>query len=158
MAFIKFTNRKKPVEAQAKKLNKHQIEITGCDKNTSGFLCYQDAEMKRLYGDYTDFTTLYRELDESYILSNNGSVYPDTPDPEMEPTVRELLEVLEKEMNNTRNAIAANYEQGVAMAEELTNTQIALTENFEQGLLLAEEITNTQIAVTEIYEMILGGV
>lgn len=136
MAFIKFVNGKKPVEAQARKLNKHQIKITGCAKNTSGFLYYQDAEMKHLYGDYTDFTTLYQELDESFILSNDGSVYPDTPDPEKEPTLREIVDVLN---------------------EEVTNTQIALTENYEQGMMLAEEVTNTQIAVTEIYEMILGG-
>ena len=50
MAFIKFNNRTSPVEAQAKKLNNHRIQIIGCAVNTSGFLYYQDKEMKRLYG------------------------------------------------------------------------------------------------------------
>ena len=139
MGYILFKNKKKPVEAQAKKLNNNQIEITGCAVNTSGFSYYQDAEMKRKYGDYPDFKTLYRELDESYILSNNGSTYPDEPEPEPqpEPSLREIVD---------------------GMGEELTNTQIALTENYEQGMTIAEELTNTQIAVTELYEMMLGGI
>lgn len=103
MAFIKFVNRKKPVEAQARKLNKHQIEITGCDINTSGFLYYQDAEMKRLYGDYTGFTTLYQELDESFILSDDGSVYPETPDPKPEPTLKDEVAILKAAVSELQN-------------------------------------------------------
>jgi hypothetical protein len=138
MGYILFNNKKKPVEAQAKKLNRNQIEITGCEINTSGFSYYQDAEMKRKYGDFNDFKTLYREMDESYILSNNGSVYPVEPEPEpQEQPVREMVEEI---------------------SEELTNTQIAMCENYEQGVILAEELTNTQMAVTELYEMMLGGI
>ena len=84
MAFIKFKNKKSLVEAQAKKLDNHRIEISGCAINTSGFLYYQDKEMKRLYGDYSDFTTLYQEVDEGFILSDNGSVYPEPVEPEPE--------------------------------------------------------------------------
>ena len=138
MAFIKFKNKKSPVEAQAKKLDNHKVEISGCAINTSGFLYYQDKEMKRLYGDYSGFTTLYRELDESFILSDNGSVYPEPvePEPEPEPLLREVVEDLE---------------------EELTNTQLAMTENFESGIVIQEELTNAQVAITELYELILGG-
>ena len=135
MAFIKFNNKKSPVEAQAKKLDNHKIEISGCAINTSGFLYYQDKEMERLYGDYSDFTTLYQELDEGYILSDNGSVYPEPVEPS-EPSLREVVEKLE---------------------EELTNTQIAMTENFESGIAMQEELTNAQVAITELYEFILGG-
>jgi len=138
MGYILFNDKKKPVEAQAKKLNNNHIEITGCAVNTSGFSYYKDKSMQNKYGDFNDFKTLYRELDESYILSNNGSVYPEPSDPEeKEPTVREMVE---------------------EVSEELTNTQIAMCENYEQGVVLAEELTNTQIAVTELYEMMLGGI
>ena len=138
MAFIKFNNKKNPVEAQAKKLDNHKIEITGCAINTSGFLYYQDKEMKRLYGDYSDFTTLYQELDEGFILSDNGSVHPEPiePEPEEEPILREVVEGIE---------------------EELTNTQLAMAENYEQGIAIQEELTNAQVAITELYELILGG-
>lgn len=52
-----------------------------------------------VYGDYTDYTTLYREMDDgSVILSSDGSVYvppapPESPEPEPEPeppTVEEI--------------------------------------------------------------------
>ena len=135
MGYILFNNKKKPVKAQAKKLNSHQIEITGCAINTSGFLYYQDAEMKRKYGEYDDFITLYQELDESFILSNDGSVHPEPPEPEPqpEPTLREIV----NEMN-----------------EELTNSQIAICENYEKNIEVVEELTNTQLALCEVYEMI----
>lgn len=105
MGYILFKNKKKPVEAQAKKLNNNQIEITGCAVNTSGFSYYQDAEMKRKYGDYPDFTTLYRELDESYILSNNGSTYPDEPEPEPqpEPSLKDEVAVLKEAVSELQN-------------------------------------------------------
>ena len=104
MAFIKFKNKKSPVEAQAKKLDNHRIEISGCAINTSGFLYYQDKEMKRLYGDYSGFTTLYQELDEGYILSDNGSVYPEPVEPEpYEPTLKDEVENLKAAVNELQN-------------------------------------------------------
>ncbi len=138
MAFIKFLNMKKPVEAQAEKLNKHHIKITGCSANTSGFLYYQDEAMKRLYSDCSDYTTLYHDSGDYFVLSNDGSVYPEPPIPEPipEPDLRDVVE---------------------EVSTELTNTQIAMCENYEQGIMLEEELTNTQIAITEIYEMLLGG-
>lgn len=104
MGYILFNDNTKPVEAQAKKLNRNQIEITGCDINTSGFSYYQDAEMKRKYGDFNDFKTLYREMDESYILSNNGSKYPEpsTPEPS-EPSLKEKVSILETAVSNLQN-------------------------------------------------------
>lgn len=104
MAFIKFNNKKSPVEAQAKKLDNHRIEISGCAINTSGFLYYQDKEMKRLYGDYSGFTTLYQELDESFILSDNGSVHPEPVEPEpYEPTLKDEVEILKAAVNELQN-------------------------------------------------------
>lgn len=104
MAFIKFNNRTRPVEAQAKKINSNRIEIIGCAVNTSGFLYFQDKEMKRLYGDYSDFTTLYQKLDEGYILSNDGSVHPEPQEPESsEPTLKEEVDSLKEAVNKLQN-------------------------------------------------------
>ena len=107
MAFVKFKNKTSPVEAQAKKLDNHRIEIIGCAVNTSGFLYYQDKEMKRLYGDYSGFTTLYQELYEGYILSDNGTVYPEPVEPEpfepSEPTLKEEVESLKSAVNELQN-------------------------------------------------------
>ena len=104
MAFIKFKNKKSPVEAQAKKLDNHRIEISGCAINTSGFLYYQDKEMKRLCGDYSDYTTLYQELDEGYILSDNGSVHPEPVEPEpSEPTLKDEVNILKAAVSELQN-------------------------------------------------------
>ena len=102
MAFIKFNNKKSPVEAQAKKIDNHRIEIIGCAVNTSGFLYYQDKEMKRLYGDYSNFTILHQELDEGFILSD--VVYPEPVEPEpSEPTLKEEVNNLKVAVNELQN-------------------------------------------------------
>lgn len=108
MGYILFNDKKKPVEAQAEKLNNNQIEITGCEINTSGFSYYQDAEMKRKYGSFNDYKTLYRDLGDSYILSNNGSVYPEpsTPEPS-EPTLKEEVDVLKAVVSDLQNDMKA---------------------------------------------------
>lgn len=139
MGFIIFANMKRPVEAQVQKLNNHHVKITGCAINTSGFLYYQDAAMKRLYCDCSNFTTLYHDSGDYFILSNDGSVYPEPPIPEPTPEP-DLREMVEKINNN------------------LTNIQIEVAKNYEQGIDISEELTNTQLAITELYEMILGGI
>lgn len=122
MVFILFKDKRKPVEAQVKKLNKNQIEITGCVVNTSGFTIFKDEEMKYRLGSYEDFTTLYQELDESFILSNDGSYKA-----EQEPTLREIVESMNKDLENTQES-NANVEK------ELTSLQLALTEIYEMVL------------------------
>ena len=118
MSFVLFKDKKKLVSLQVKKLNKNQIKITGCEINTSGFTIFADAQMQRKLGNYEDFTTLYQELeDESFILSNDGSVYPEMPENEKEPTLREMVK------NVT--------EQNANVITELTNLQVALTEIYE---------------------------
>ena len=103
MAFIKFNNKKSPVEAQAKKLDNHRIEITGCAVNTSGFLYYQDKEMRRLYGDYSEFTILYQELDEGFILSDVVYPEPVEPEPSEEPTLKDEVNILKAAVSELQN-------------------------------------------------------
>ena len=126
MAFVLFKNKKKPVEVQVKKLNRNQIEITGCVVNTSGFSIFKDEEMKYKLGSYEDFTTLYQESDESFILSNDGSF-----ESEHEPTLREIVESMNKDLENTQES-NANVEK------ELTSLQLAVTEIYEMVLSMME--------------------
>ena len=128
MAFVLFKDTRKPVKLQAEKLNKNQIKITGCAVNTSGFALFSDEEMQRKLGNYEDFTTLYQLLeDESFILSNDGSKYPQLPEEKPKPSLREQVENM--------------------------NTIVEKTAGASEKML--EEITNIQLAVTEIYEMIM---
>lgn len=127
MAFVLFKNKKNPVEVQVKKLNKNQIEITGCVANTSGFTIFKDKEMKYRLGSYENFKTLYQELDESFILSNDGS----ESESEQEPTLREIVENMNKDLENTQES-NANVEK------ELTSLQLAVTEIYEMVLSMRE--------------------
>ena len=126
MVFVLFKDKRKPVEVQVKKLNRNQIEITGCVVNTSGFTIFKDEEMKYRLGSYEDFTTLYQELDESFILSNDGSYKA-----EQEPTLREIVESMNKDLENTQES-NANVEK------ELTSLQLAVTEIYEMVLSMME--------------------
>lgn len=130
--FVLFKDKKKPVELQVKKLNTNQIKITGCKINTSGFAIFKDEAMKHKLGNYENFTTLYQELeDESFILSNDGSVYPQLPETESKPSLREMVENLNVSVEKATNA-------SESIAEEVTNLQIAVAEIYEMLLMLTE--------------------
>lgn len=101
---IKFLNEEQKYEAQFKIINEHVVEIKGLSQNLSGFELYYNDN---LLGSYHDYTTLYRQLDDGYQLSNNDDVWkeviiPDTPIPPLEPTE---LEKLKKQQELTDQAV-----------------------------------------------------
>ena len=102
MLNIKFINSESVQQADVKKIASNLIEIVGVAQNISGF--YILDALGNIRGKYEDYTTLYRELDNSFILSNDESVYVEPeplPDPEpYEPTLEEIQEskVLEMEL------------------------------------------------------------
>ena len=89
------------VEASVKKLGEHLIQISGAEVNLSGFHLLNDAGS--VFGKYDGFKTLYKENEDSYILSNDGSVYVEPePMPIPEPTLDEVKEAKVAEMNKTQ--------------------------------------------------------
>lgn len=103
MENILFLNKKKAVSADVQKISAHIIQITTEEPvNTSGFCLVTDEGSA--YGAYEDYTTLYKEIEGGFILSNDGSVYQEPepqPDPEepYEPSLEELQEAKVTEMN-----------------------------------------------------------
>ena len=89
---VLFLDNTDTVEASVKKLGEHLIQISGAEVNLSGFHLLNDAGS--VFGKYDGFKTLYKENEDSYILSNDGSVYVEPvepePIPEPEPTLDEL--------------------------------------------------------------------
>lgn len=82
--------------------SEHVIELGGItDAPTTGFTTWRMDGVTRL-GDFSDYTTVYRTLDNAVQLSDDGSVYvepevPDTPVPgETQPTVEEKEKTLIK--------------------------------------------------------------
>ena len=93
MGYIKFKNKKTVQLVVVSEESPHVIRITGDNLvvNTNGFRLYLDAECKYPLdnGEYAAYTTLFREGDGWYELSDDGSVYTE---PEVAPAQPELTE------------------------------------------------------------------
>ena len=78
--------------------SEHVIELGGiADAPTTGFTTWRMDGVTRL-GDFSDYTTVYRTLDNAVQLSDDGSVYvePEVPEPgEPQPTQEERIKALE---------------------------------------------------------------
>ena len=101
---VLFLDNTDTVEASVKKLGEHLIQISGAEVNLSGFHLLNDAG--NVFGKYDGFKTLYKENEDSYILSNDGSVYVEPVEPEPmpvpEPTLDEVKEAKVAEMNKAQ--------------------------------------------------------
>ena len=125
MQNVLFLNTETPSKAEVKRLSEHLIQIIGdVEKNTSGFHLINDVGS--VYGKYEDFTTLYKEIEGGFVLSNDGSVYVEPePVPEPEPYVPTLEEVQEAKVAQMNTAQQAAIQAGVDI--ELTD---GATEHF----------------------------
>ena len=78
--------------------SEHVIELGGiADAPTTGFTTWRMDGVTQL-GDFSDYTTVYRTLDNAVQLSDDGSVYvePEVPEPgEPQPTQEERIKALE---------------------------------------------------------------
>lgn len=98
MGFIKYKNKDTPQLAKVSQKGPHVIRIAGenLEVNTSGFRIYLDAACNYSLdkGEYEKYTTMYREGDGWYELSDDGSVYVEPIAPvQPEPTEEELAEL-----------------------------------------------------------------
>lgn len=111
MENILFLDSKETRKAKVARLSEHTIQIMmEGEANASGFHLVTDEGI--LYGKYEEFTTLYKEVEGGFILSDDGSVYKEPeplpeplPEPEIkpyEPTLEELREAKVVEMNGAQ--------------------------------------------------------
>lgn len=109
MIKIKFLDQpERDWDAEFSAITPNVIRLLGeIPENTSGFLTYRDEtdlSEEFVLGDFSDYTTVYRQIEGGYQLSNDGSVYvppapsPEVPEPEP-PTTEELQEEKIKQMN-----------------------------------------------------------
>ena len=121
MGYIKFKNKETVSKVIVSEESPHVIRITGDNitVNTDGFRLYLDAECKYPLdnGEYAAYTTLFREGDGWYELSDDGSVYVERVAPvQPEPTEEELAELarqqqisqLTAQINDLKAQIAAS--------------------------------------------------
>ena len=129
---VLFLDNTDTVEASVKKLGEHLIQISGAEVNLSGFHLLNDTGS--VFGKYDGFKTLYKENEDSYILSDDGSVYVEPePMPEPEPTLDEVKEAKVAEMNKTQqDAIQSGVD--VTLSDGSTE-HFSLTERDQTSLV-----------------------
>lgn len=85
MILIKFNNSPAKLPVTFSRTSEHIITLTGIiEFNTSGFTTWRRDGVTQL-GDFSGYTTLYRQLDDGIQLSDDGSVWVE-PEPLPEPT------------------------------------------------------------------------
>ena len=78
----------KEVVASFEKPSENIVSIGNTNVNTSGFKAYRESDSLFL-GDYSDYTTVYKEDNEKISYSNDGSVYVEPEVPEYDETTAE---------------------------------------------------------------------
>lgn len=99
MIKIKFNGATAMNDVSFARINNHVVELGGItDAPTSGFTTWRMDGVTQL-GDFSDYTTVYRVVDNAVQFSGDGSVYvePDVPDTPVEPqpTQEERIKALE---------------------------------------------------------------
>lgn len=88
----------------------HVVTLTGTtEQNTSGFTTWRMDGVTQL-GDFGDFTTVYRVLDDAVQYSNDSSVWtgPEYPPAEEDkPTQKERITALEEALTAIEEGIAS---------------------------------------------------
>lgn len=132
---VLFLDNTDTVEASVKKLGEHLIQISGTEVNLSGFHLLNDAGS--VFGKYDGFKTLYKENEDGYILSNDGSVYIEPVEPEPEPVSKPTLdEVKESKVAEMNKAQQDTIQSGVDVTLTDGSTEhFTLTEHDQTSLV-----------------------
>ena len=105
MIRIKFNDSDELLEAGFTRISDHVVELYGVTKAPSGFTtCRMDGVTQ--LGDFSDYTTVYRTLDNAVQLSDDGSVYVEPAPGEPKPTQEERIKALEDNLASCEVAYA----------------------------------------------------
>ena len=104
------------------------VSLKGASENNSGFKTYRMSGEQ--LGDFSDFTTTYRVLDDEVQYSNDGSIWVE-PRP-YEPTPEEQISALKRELEKY-DYIGVKIAMGVATREEYAD-EIAYTEEIREQI------------------------
>ena len=134
MQKILFVGNENPIKADVIILADNLVQIRGeLEKNISGFQLLD--EDNNVFGRYEGYTTLYKEIEGGFVLSNDGSVYVE-PEPEPEPTEPTLEEVQEAKVFEMSTAKQEAIQRGVNVTlSDATVKHFPLTEDDQSELL-----------------------
>lgn len=144
MIKIKYNNSNIFEEVTFTKLTTNVISLIGATENNSGFKTYRMSGEQ--LGDFSDYITTYRILDDEVLYSNDGSAWVE---PESyEPTVEDKSNALKKELEKY-DYIGVKIAMGVATREEYAE-QIAYTETIREQI---RELENFRTEIEEPKEV-----
>ena len=119
MSYIKIANLEEKYDGTITPINNNVIEVRNVPKSLDGFCLYNDKNDK-LIGDYSEYTTLYKIVDEEnniYQYSNNDSEY--TP-----------LKYVVQFYANIGGILEGDTKQEVSNYEELEIPTVIADENY----------------------------
>ena len=94
MLILKYKKLKTPYEVEFSRISGNVVQVLGeVPEKLAGFELYRPDGIT-LLGDYAAYKTVYRTVDGGLQFSDNGSVYPEIPQPER--TLVERVEALEQ--------------------------------------------------------------
>lgn len=105
----------KEVVASFEKPSENIVSIGNTNVNTSGFKAYRESDSLFL-GDYSDYTTVYKEDNEKISYSNDGSVYVEPEVPEFDETTAE--DIVSKPLTPAEEAANMSLAERVTQCEE----------------------------------------
>ena len=105
----------KEVVASFEKPSENIVSIGNTNVNTSGFKAYRESDSLFL-GDYSDYTTVYKEDNEKISYSNDGSVYVEPEVPEFDETAAE--DIVSEPLTPAEEAANMSLEERVTQCEE----------------------------------------
>lgn len=96
MLILRYKKLKTPYEVEFSRISGNVVQVLGdVPEKLDGFELYRPDGIT-LLGDYAAYKTVYRTLDGGLQFSDDGSVYPEIPQPEPERTLVERVEALEQ--------------------------------------------------------------
>ena len=99
MIKIKYNNSNIFEEVTFSKLSDNIVSLKGTKENNSGFKTYRISGEQ--LGDFSDYTTTYRLLDDEVQYSNDGSIWVEPETHPYEPTIQDQINALKKELEST---------------------------------------------------------
>lgn len=131
MIKIKYNNQEYFEEVTFSKIG-NIVSLKGAEENNSGFKTYRMSGEQ--LGDFSDYTTTYRLLDDEVQYSNDGSVFVE-PEPYV-PTTEEKINDLKKELAST-DYKALKYAEGWFTEEEYAPIK-AMREELREKIRILE--------------------
>ena len=136
MAYIKFKEKEEIMQAMVLPVMAHVVRITtDAEPVLNGFRAYLDE--KAMYpldnGEYESYTTLYRQGEGWYELSNDGSVYQEVAPLQPEET-RELTEEEKAELERQQQ-ISSIRSQISNLKAQISDTDYQVIKTYEYSLV-----------------------